>query len=79
MRRSSSVHCALALQHHLFLGHHRHAQGHRAAARHALGARARGESYGYGPDAVTLVATPLYSNTTLVVFFPASPRAAAWC
>ncbi|MBN8510505.1 MAG: acyl--CoA ligase [Burkholderiales bacterium] len=30
----------------------------------------RGLSYGYGPDTVTLLATPLYSNTTLVVFFP---------
>ncbi len=30
----------------------------------------RGAAYGYGPDAVTLLATPLYSNTTLVVFFP---------
>ncbi len=30
----------------------------------------RGVPYGYGPDAVTLIATPLYSNTTLVVFFP---------
>jgi acyl-CoA synthetase (AMP-forming)/AMP-acid ligase II len=30
----------------------------------------RGTNYGYGPDAVTLLATPLYSNTTLVVFFP---------
>lgn len=30
----------------------------------------RGLPYGYGPDAVTLLATPLYSNTTLVVFFP---------
>jgi long-chain acyl-CoA synthetase len=26
---------------------------------------------GYGPDCVTLVSTPLYSNTTLVSFFPA--------
>jgi len=26
--------------------------------------------YGYAPDAVTLLATPLYSNTTLVSFFP---------
>ena len=25
---------------------------------------------GYGPDSVTLIATPLYSNTTLVSFFP---------
>ncbi|HEY0859027.1 MAG TPA: AMP-binding protein, partial [Albitalea sp.] len=30
----------------------------------------RGARYGYGPHAVTLLATPLYSNTTLVVFFP---------
>ena len=30
----------------------------------------RGASYGYGPDGVTLLATPLYSNTTLVVFLP---------
>jgi acyl-CoA synthetase (AMP-forming)/AMP-acid ligase II len=30
----------------------------------------RGLPYGYGPQAVTLLATPLYSNTTLVVFFP---------
>jgi acyl-CoA synthetase (AMP-forming)/AMP-acid ligase II len=30
----------------------------------------RGASYGYGPDTVTLLATPLYSNTTLVVFIP---------
>jgi long-chain acyl-CoA synthetase len=30
----------------------------------------RGAAYGYGPQAVTLLATPLYSNTTLVVFFP---------
>ncbi|MGZ8993866.1 MAG: class I adenylate-forming enzyme family protein [Burkholderiaceae bacterium] len=34
---------------------------------HAL----RGTPYGYGPDAVTILATPLYSNTTLVAFFPA--------
>jgi len=31
---------------------------------------ARGASYGYSPDSVTLLATPLYSNTTLVVFLP---------
>ncbi|MEO6033272.1 MAG: class I adenylate-forming enzyme family protein [Burkholderiaceae bacterium] len=31
---------------------------------------ARGNSYQYGPSSVTLLATPLYSNTTLVVFFP---------
>jgi long-chain acyl-CoA synthetase len=29
-----------------------------------------GGAYGYGPDTVTLLSTPLYSNTTLVVFFP---------
>lgn len=30
----------------------------------------RGAAYGYGEDTVTLLSTPLYSNTTLVVFFP---------
>ena len=30
----------------------------------------RGASYHYGPSTVTLLSTPLYSNTTLVVFFP---------
>ncbi|MBV8620597.1 MAG: acyl--CoA ligase [Curvibacter sp.] len=30
----------------------------------------RGAVYGYSPDSVTLLSTPLYSNTTLVVFFP---------
>ena len=66
-RRSSSQ-PDWAIQHHLFLGHDRHAQGHRAAARDALGAGpTRGTAYGYGADAVTLLATPLYSNTTLVV------------
>ena len=30
----------------------------------------RGAKYEYGPDTVTLLSTPLYSNTTLVVFFP---------
>ncbi len=30
----------------------------------------RGRTYGYGPETVTLLSTPLYSNTTLVVFFP---------
>jgi len=30
----------------------------------------RATVYGYGPDAVTILATPLYSNTTLVAFFP---------
>ena len=31
----------------------------------------RGPVYGYGPDCTTLLSTPLYSNTTLVAFFPA--------
>jgi long-chain acyl-CoA synthetase len=31
---------------------------------------ARSESYGYGTDSVTLIATSLCSNTTLVSFFP---------
>lgn len=30
----------------------------------------RGANYNYSPDTVTLLSTPLYSNTTLVVFFP---------
>jgi len=30
----------------------------------------RARLQGYGPDTVTLIATPLYSNTTLVSFFP---------
>jgi acyl-CoA synthetase (AMP-forming)/AMP-acid ligase II len=30
----------------------------------------RGALVGYGPQAVTVLATPLYSNTTLVSFFP---------
>ncbi len=30
----------------------------------------RGSAYGYGADTVTLLSTPLYSNTTLVVFIP---------
>ncbi len=30
----------------------------------------RGATYGYGADTITLLSTPLYSNTTLVVFFP---------
>jgi len=30
----------------------------------------RSVSRGYGPEAVTLISTPLYSNTTLVSFFP---------
>ncbi len=35
---------------------------------------ARAESYGYGPESVTLIATSLCSNTTLVCFFPAIAR-----
>ena len=31
----------------------------------------RGPAYGYDESSVTLIATPLYSNTTLVSFFPA--------
>ena len=31
---------------------------------------ARAARFGYGADTVTLLSTPLYSNTTLVVFFP---------
>ena len=31
---------------------------------------ARGHRFGYGADSITLLATPLYSNTTLVAFFP---------
>ena len=30
----------------------------------------RGPAYGYSPDSVTLISTPLYSNTTLVAVFP---------
>jgi acyl-CoA synthetase (AMP-forming)/AMP-acid ligase II len=30
----------------------------------------RGDAVGYGADIVTLLSTPLYSNTTLVCFFP---------
>ena len=30
----------------------------------------RADRFGYAPEGVTLLATPLYSNTTLVVFFP---------
>jgi acyl-CoA synthetase (AMP-forming)/AMP-acid ligase II len=30
----------------------------------------RGSAYGYRQDSVTVLSTPLYSNTTLVVFFP---------
>ena len=30
----------------------------------------RGNAYQYGPDTVTVLSTPLYSNTTLVILFP---------
>ncbi len=30
----------------------------------------RARNWGYGPDAVAIASTPLYSNTTLVIFFP---------
>ena len=38
----------------------------------------RGSAYGYSPEGRTLLATPLYSNTTLVVFFPRWALAVAW-
>ncbi|MBO9515788.1 MAG: acyl--CoA ligase [Variovorax sp.] len=41
-------------------------QGHGMRWAHVL----RNRKYDYGADAVTLLSTPLYSNTTLVVFFP---------
>jgi acyl-CoA synthetase (AMP-forming)/AMP-acid ligase II len=34
----------------------------------------RSETLGYGPDAITIVSTPLYSNTTLVSLIPALMR-----
>ena len=34
----------------------------------------RAEALGYGPDSVTIVSTPLYSNTTLVSLIPALVR-----
>jgi long-chain acyl-CoA synthetase len=37
----------------------------------------RAEPLGYGPDSVTLLSTPLYSNTTLVCFFPSIARGGA--
>jgi len=37
----------------------------------------RGGASGYGPGAVTMVSTPLYSNTTLVSFFPTVSLGAA--
>lgn len=41
-------------------------QSHGMRWRHVF----RGDAVGYGPEAVTLLSTPLYSNTTLVCFFP---------
>ena len=65
----------LGLQHHLFVRHDRHAQGHRAAARacagRTCGAAARPSAT--ARTAITLLSTPLYSNTTLVVVLP-DPR-----
>ena len=37
----------------------------------------RAEAGGYGPETVTLIATPLYSNTTLVVVIPTLARGGA--
>lgn len=42
-------------------------QPHRLRWRHIR--RGLSEEYGIGPDSVALLATPLYSNTTLVTFF----------
>jgi acyl-CoA synthetase (AMP-forming)/AMP-acid ligase II len=42
-------------------------QSHRMRWLHQL----RGAAFGYGADSITLLATPLYSNTTLVAFVPA--------
>jgi long-chain acyl-CoA synthetase len=41
-------------------------QSHRMRWSHAQ----RGTLFGYGPESVTLISTPLYSNTTLVSFLP---------
>ncbi len=41
-------------------------QSHRMRWTHVM----RGAAYGYGPGTTTIVSTPLYSNTTLVVFAP---------
>jgi acyl-CoA synthetase (AMP-forming)/AMP-acid ligase II len=37
----------------------------------------RAEAGGYGPDTISLIATPLYSNTTLVVVIPTLARGGA--
>ena len=70
----------VAVQHHLFVGHDRHAQGHRAAARDALARTCSAAPLSAtGRDAVTLISTPLYSNTTLVSLLPdAGARRHAW-
>jgi hypothetical protein len=39
----------------------------------------RGSACHYSPADVTVLSTPLYSNTTLVVFSPRWAVAAAWC
>ena len=41
-------------------------QSHRMRWSHV----SRGAAFGYGPDTVTLISTPLYSNTTLVSLLP---------
>ena len=41
-------------------------QSHRMRWAHV----SRGAAFGYGPDTVTLISTPLYSNTTLVSLLP---------
>jgi long-chain acyl-CoA synthetase len=41
-------------------------QSHGMRWRHVF----RGDAVGYGPEAVSVLSTPLYSNTTLVCFFP---------
>jgi long-chain acyl-CoA synthetase len=41
-------------------------QSHRMRWSHV----SRGAAFGYGPEAVTLISTPLYSNTTLVSLLP---------
>ena len=50
------------LQRHLLLGHHGCAQGHRPVLGHALGPRAARHPQRLRPDAVSLCATPLYSQ-----------------
>ena len=67
----------VGLQYHLFLRHHRQPEGNRAVACNALGHIQRAAIYEYDTSAVTMIATPLYSNTTLVCFFPPGHGGAA--